>query len=104
MRENDLERRVAALEQNQRYLEEDLARMEQELEEARRPNLWFVARVGLALLLIFWFLQMMPGLMASGPTGFLVAGGPSAVWGSLGILMLTGAVMLAARRRAGRKP
>lgn len=105
MSDTDLERRVAAMEETQQRLRDDVVRLEQALSAARRPGWPFVIRVAVRLVVFALLVQIAVGLLPLTGSSLYHAGGSGAVWGvCLGGLALLGVILVASavRRRRPR--
>ncbi|GAA1914151.1 hypothetical protein [Streptantibioticus ferralitis] len=81
MEETDLERRLAAMEQTQQRLQADLSRLEEAVENARRPTLSFLVRIAVWLIGLGVLVEFIPGFVLAGGTSLYRFGGRGAVWG-----------------------
>ena len=104
MEETDLESRLAATERALQRVQSDLARLEEAVENARRPSLSFVVRIGVYLVALLVAVQFIPGLVLVAGTSLYHSGGRTAVWavalGVVGVLAICLVSWRIARNRA----
>ncbi|MFF9477824.1 hypothetical protein [Streptomyces sp. NPDC014733] len=94
----DADARIAALEESHRRMAAEIERLEEEVQDLRRPGLGFLARVGAGLLVLMMVVQLaIPMVLAAASAAFGSAA-PAVVGLALIALIVAGLVVYAVRR------